>query len=123
MIRKKVFVFFTALTLAACNGTLNEDNVILINAFHVSPGQEEAALSAWRKARDFLKDQPGYLGTRLHQNIDRQGEFYFVNVARWRSAADFHAAIARMHIALPDNRVPGVSAHPGLFRMMPEESR
>lgn len=123
MIRKKVFIFFTILALGACSRTPDGEKVILINAFRVPPGQEEAALAAWRKARDFLKDQPGYLDTRLHRNLDHQGEFHFINIAHWRSATDFHAATARMRATLPDNRVPGVSAHPGLFRIMTEESR
>lgn len=123
MIRKKAFLFAFTLLLAACQQVPDSENVILINAFHVAPGQEDAALAAWRKARDFLQTQPGYLDTRLHKNLDREGEFLFVNIARWQSAEDFHAATARMREALPDNRVPGVRAHPGLFQWMTEESR
>ncbi|MDO5090388.1 MAG: antibiotic biosynthesis monooxygenase family protein [Cardiobacteriaceae bacterium] len=123
MIRKKASLFVLASLLAACHQAPADENVILINAFRVAPGQEDAALAAWRKARDFLQTQPGYLDTRLHKNLDPEGEFLFVNIARWQSVEDFHAATARMRQALPDNRVPGVHAHPGLFQWMAEESR
>lgn len=121
MIRKKAFLFAITWILIACHRPQN--NVVLINAFQVDPGQEDAALAAWRKARDFLKHQPGYIDTRLHKNLDLEGEFLFINIARWQSAEDFYAAIARMRQALPDNRVPGVRAHPGLFQLITKESQ
>ena len=48
-----------------------QNSVVLINTFEVPQGKEAEALASWQKARDFLKTQPGYIATRLHQNIDR----------------------------------------------------
>jgi heme-degrading monooxygenase HmoA len=68
------------------------DPVILINSFEVPAADADAFVSAWEKARDYLRSQPGYLDTVLHQAITPGAEFQFVNVARWRTAEDFIAA-------------------------------
>lgn len=129
-IQKKVVVtvvaVLTALSLTACVGGKNwqekraewENSVVLINAFEVPRGKEAEALASWQRSRDFLKSQPGYIGTRLHRNIDPDGKFHLVNVARWRSAADFKAATEKMRQALPDNQVEGVKFYPGLFTVI-----
>lgn len=44
------------------------------------------------EARDYLRTQPGYIDTVLHQALTPDAEFQFVNVARWRTAEDFTAA-------------------------------
>jgi len=95
-----------------------QNSVVLINPFEVPQGKEAETLAAWQKSRDFLKTQPGYISTRLHQNIDPNGKYHFVNVARWRSAEEFKAATAKMHQALPDNKPEGVTASPGLFKVI-----
>ncbi|WP_128581684.1 antibiotic biosynthesis monooxygenase family protein [Neisseria flavescens] len=95
-----------------------QNSVVLINTFEVPQGKEAEALAAWQKARDFLKTQPGYISTRLHQNIDPNGKYHLVNVARWRSAEDFKATAAKMNQALPNNKPEGVTASPGLFKVI-----
>ena len=65
-----------------------------------------------------MKTQPGYIATRLHQNIDPNGKYHLVNVARWRNMEDFKAATAKMRQALPDNMPEGVTASPGLFKVI-----
>ena len=92
--------------------------MVLINTFSVPTGKESAALASWQKARDFLQTQPGYLGTRLHQNLAPNGTYHLVNVARWQSAEDFKAATEKIRAALPNNQVEGVIAQPGLFKVI-----
>lgn len=94
------------------------NSVVLINTFEVPQGKEAETFAAWQKARDFLKNQPGYIGTRLHQNIDPNGKYHLVNIARWHSTEDFQAATAKMRQALPDNMSKGVTASPGLFKVI-----
>jgi antibiotic biosynthesis monooxygenase len=124
-----ITVGLAALTLTAvalgrdrhphCDGPSTQKNaVVLINTFSVPAGKEAAALASWQKARDFLQTQPGYLGTRLHQNLDPNGTYHLVNVARWQSAEAFKAATEKMRAALPDNQVEGVIAQPGLFKVI-----
>lgn len=120
-----------ALTLSAAGCTANakghqwrekreafQNSVVLINTFEVPQGKEAETLESWKKSRDFLKTQPGYISTRLHQNIDPNGKYQYVNVARWKSAEDFQAAAAKMRQALPDNKPEGVTASPGLFKVI-----
>lgn len=95
-----------------------QNSVVLINTFEVPAGKEDEALAMWQKARDYLAKQDGYIGTALHQNLDPEGRFHFVNIARWRSAEDFNRAIANMRRDLPDNQVAGVKATPSLFKIV-----
>lgn len=69
--------------------------VVLINAFEVPVGDDEAFLSGWQRARDFLSTQPGYLGVALHRSLAGDAEFRFVNVAHWASREDFLAAVGQ----------------------------
>ena len=66
--------------------------LILINAFEVPPGADEAFLHAWDRARDFLRTQPGYVSTALHQSIAPQADFRFINAGQWASVVEFRAA-------------------------------
>jgi len=68
------------------------DEVVLINAFEVPARDAETFIAAWEKTRDYLRTQPGYVDTALHRAITPETEFAFVNIARWRTAADFAAA-------------------------------
>lgn len=122
MIRKIILSLALISALGACSNHV-EPPVVLINAFTVTAGQEAQALAAWRASRDFLSTQPGYLSTHLHQNIDENGEFQLVNIAYWRSASDFNAAIARMRQVLPHPLPQGVQAHPGLYRLIEEDQQ
>jgi heme oxygenase (mycobilin-producing) len=92
--------------------------VVLINAFEVPAASAEAFIAAWERTRDYLKTQPGYVDTTLHQALAPDAEFLFVNVARWRTAEDlltatrgqgFREAAAGMQDARP---------HPALYRVV-----
>jgi Antibiotic biosynthesis monooxygenase len=49
--------------------------VILINAFEVPSDQAEQFIAAWEKTRDYLRSQPGYIDTTLHQAPHRGRRF------------------------------------------------
>ena len=66
--------------------------LVLINVFEVPAGEAEQFIAAWEKMRDYLKSQPGYIDTALHQAIAPDADFQFVNVAHWRTAEEFLAA-------------------------------
>ena len=57
--------------------------VVLINAFEVPMGEDEAFLRGWEAARDVMQRQAGYVSTRLHQSLDPTARFRFINVAEW----------------------------------------
>jgi len=79
--------------------TIKSEPVVLINAFEVPEGSDEAFLQAWARARAFLSTQHGYLSTRLHRSIAPGADFRFVNVALWQSPQDFRAATSRPEFA------------------------
>lgn len=55
--------------------------VTLINPFEVSEGQEEQFLKEWTEAAEVLRQEPGFLSTRLHKSLNPQAKFRFINVA------------------------------------------
>lgn len=94
--------------------------VVLINPFIVPEGKEADALVFWETARDFLQEQPGYVSTNLHQQLNKS-KYTFVNVAVWESEKDFKSATGKMReyfmkegIRAPD----GVKNDPALYKVV-----
>jgi len=74
---------------------MNEQTVVLINAFEVPSGADDAFLAGWERAHDFLLSQPGYRSSQLHKSVELGADFRYVNVAVWDSEDAFRAATAR----------------------------
>jgi heme-degrading monooxygenase HmoA len=69
-------------------------SVTLINPFEVPEGtDDEEFLGGWQRAADYLREQPGFLGSRLHRALAPDARFRFINVAEWASPQDFQAAV------------------------------
>ena len=64
--------------------------VILVNIFQVAEADVPALLKAWEADANWMKQQPGYISTQLHQGIG--GSTAFMNYAIWESVAHFRAA-------------------------------
>lgn len=64
--------------------------VILVNIFNVAESDIPGLLKAWEDDANWMKMQPGYISTQLHQGI--AGSTVFMNYAVWESAALFSAA-------------------------------
>ena len=64
--------------------------VILVNVFQVAEADIPALLKAWEADANWMKQQPGYISTQLHQGIG--GSTAFMNYAIWESVAHFRAA-------------------------------
>src|SRR5919202_4232442 len=93
--------------------------VVLINAFELPPEEaDERFLDAWKPSRDFMAERPGFLDTALHRSLEPDVEFRFVNVARWRSPAEFQAAVADP--GFPGRGMPW-RAHPSLYQVIAED--
>jgi heme-degrading monooxygenase HmoA len=90
---------------------------ILINAFELRPRDDERFLTGWERARDALRGQDGYLGTRLHRALSSQTHFRFVNVASWTDASAFLAARQRPEFQRASNSIP-FPAHPALYEAL-----
>ena len=97
---------------------MNAEPVVLINAFEVPEGADEAFLEAWERARAFLATQEGYLSTSLHRSLSPSADFRFVNVAVWRSPQAFRAATAQPGFT---NATFPFPSHPALYEVIRED--
>lgn len=69
-------------------------SVILINPFEVPDGtNDEDFLRGWERAADYMRQQPGFVSTRLHRALRPDARFRFVNLAEWESPQDFQSAV------------------------------
>ena len=99
-----IFVMLsTAILLSGCMAKYSkykkmqvEDHIVLINPFTVPEGKMEESIVFWEKARDYLKEQPGYVSTKLHKSLKPDATFELINVAVWESTEDFIAATQKM---------------------------
>ena len=94
------------------------DPVTLINAFEVPREDAERFIAAWEGTRDYLKSQPGYVDTALHQAVTPNADFQFVNIGRWQSAEDFRAATQSPGFRESAASLAGYRPHPGLYRVV-----
>ncbi len=103
------------------NPSKSEAEVTLINVFEVPEGALEETIEMWARGRDFLKTQPGYVSTALHQSIAPEARFALINIAIWESAAAFYAASAEMHAAGAAPQIEGLTFTPGLYTVVARE--
>jgi heme-degrading monooxygenase HmoA len=69
-------------------------SVVLINPFEVPEGtDDEEFLRGWERAAEYMRQQPGFLSSRLHRALASDARFRFINVAEWASPQDFQAAV------------------------------
>ncbi len=95
------------------------ESVVLINPFEVAIGQDEEFLAGWREAADYLREQDGFISTRLHASLGPDARFRFVNVAVWRSPEHFRRAVGTEAFARIARSMPFAN-FPGLYRIAAE---
>ena len=61
-------------------------SITLIRLFTVAATDDEPFIAAWERARQILREQPGYLDSSLHGAIDSAASFRFIEIAHWASA-------------------------------------
>ncbi len=92
-------------------------NVILINPFEVPAGKDEEFLKGWEAARDYMKQQKGYVSTALHRSLDPKARFRFINVAEWESPEDFQAALNNPEFATMRDSTP-FAHYPSVYEVI-----
>lgn len=97
---------------------MNAEPVVLINAFEVPEGEDEAFLEGWERSRAFLATQQGYISTRLHRSLSPSADFRWVNVAVWQSPQAFQAATAQPGFTSAAVPFP---FHPALYEVVRED--
>ena len=132
MIRGKHFIFAVVLlmgTLVALQqiraekegkSAIKGEPVVLINMFTVPPNKLDDAIVLWEAGRDFLKHQPGYISTNLHQSLSSDAKYLLINVAKWESVETYQAANKKMHDNSILPRVEGVIPQPALYKVIRE---
>ncbi|MEM7211185.1 MAG: antibiotic biosynthesis monooxygenase [Pseudomonadota bacterium] len=89
---------------------------MLINTF-AEPIErlKKKAIAIWEMASEFLREQPGYVSTKLHQLPSPEARYLMVNVAQLESAQAFRSAtgLMRKQAILP--RIEGAVPDPGLY--------
>lgn len=98
----------------------NKKNTVLINPFEVPKGKLEASIKYWEACRDFLKTQPGYISTKLHQSIKDDAKFELINVAVWESPKAFTDAMQKMMKQPEIIPVKGLKPTPSLYTVIRE---
>lgn len=92
----------------------DQSPVVLVNIFQVAEADIPALLEAWAQDAAWMKQQPGYISTQLHQGI--AGSTVFMNYAVWESVAHFRAAFSHPDFKQALEQYPSsVVASPHLF--------
>jgi heme oxygenase (mycobilin-producing) len=99
---------------------MNPQSVVLINAFEVPEGEDDAFLAGWERQREFLGAQEGYRSTRLHRSLSPNANFRFVNVARWESQQAFRDATSQPEFR---NAPVPFTFHASLYEVVREDER
>ncbi|MFD9700951.1 antibiotic biosynthesis monooxygenase family protein [Lentzea sp. NPDC059081] len=90
-----------------------------MNGFTVPPEVDDDFLAAWRGTIDHFASAPGFVQARLHRNTGlNDTTFQYVNIALWEDAESYRAVFRDFVPA--GQRIPGVTAHPGLFDVLVE---
>src|SRR5271168_3968770 len=92
----------------------NQSPVVLVNIFQVAEADIPALLKAWAEDGEWMKRQPGFISTQLHQGI--AGSTVFLNYAVWESVALFRAAFSHPEFKAALSHYPASAiASPHLF--------
>jgi heme-degrading monooxygenase HmoA len=94
--------------------TADQPTVVLVNLFKVAEADLPALLQAWEADALWMKRQPGFISTQLHQGI--AGSTLLMNYAVWESVAHFRAAFNDPEFKQSLERYPtSTVASPHLF--------
>ena len=64
-----------------------------------------------------MKQQPGFIDTKLHRNLKEDGKYQYINVAHWKSATAFRNAQSNVEIV--EQRLD-IRAIPDLYGVVAE---
>jgi heme-degrading monooxygenase HmoA len=92
----------------------DQSPVILVNIFRVAEADIPALLEAWAQDATWMKRQPGFISTQLHQGI--AGSTVLMNYAVWESVAHFRTAFNNPEFKQAmEQYPPSTVASPHLF--------
>lgn len=91
-----------------------KSTVVLINPFSVPKGREEEFIKMWNETAERMKNEPGFIETKLHRSLDPDARFQFINIAHWESQEAWQAAVSKVRIS--EQHLP-IEANPALYRV------
>lgn len=98
-IRKSMPAKFTANKFTVCNshdisnGVKDKSNMVLVDVVEVEPERMKGYKEMWDRAKDYMKNKPGFVSADLHVNQSQDTPIKYINIAEWRSAEEFEAAL------------------------------
>ena len=93
----------------------DEGPIVLINVFNVASEDKDALMEAWAHDAEFMKAQPGYISTQLHDGL--AGSSTLLNYAIWQDVASFRAAFTHPEFQRRIQAYPkSAVASPHLFK-------
>jgi heme-degrading monooxygenase HmoA len=93
---------------------VDQSPVVLVNIFQVAEAEIPSLLKAWAEDASWMKRQPGFISTQLHQGI--AGSTVLMNYAVWESVAHFRAAFNHPEFKQSLEKYPASTvASPHLF--------
>ena len=98
---------------------MHEESTVLINRFEVKDQQQFVDL--WQEANEYLKQQDGYIYTRLHQNKKKPGEW--INYALWENPVLFQKAVnSPGFLAIKTKfKKSGIKPQPALYQIKQQD--
>ena len=89
-----------------------------IVAYEVAAEDSERFLDSWDRAIGFLREQPGFNSTALHQAASANPDFRFVNISCWDSADAFRAAIKSREYEEASGRLDAFPIHAAVYEVI-----
>lgn len=101
------------------------NTVTLINPFQVNTDQEQVFFNAWKAVHEYMKQQPGFIETKLHRSLDNDGtnQIYFINIAIWESKEAFLAVVRSTEFQTLSKAVLTFSLGPKLYEVFYEDRK
>ncbi|MDQ6727311.1 MAG: antibiotic biosynthesis monooxygenase [Actinomycetota bacterium] len=91
---------------------------IVIVAYEVTHEDSKRFLDSWEKANGFLKKQPGFVSTDLHQAVSANPGFRFVNVSHWESDDAFRTATQSPDFQAASGRLETFPIHAAAYEVV-----
>lgn len=86
--------------------------VTLVNLFCVSDEMESKFIESWHKTAEQMEQQPGFIDSTLHRNLEWDKTYQYINVAHWESSDAFREAQQAVDIC---EKKVDIEAHPALY--------
>lgn len=90
----------------------------VIVSYEVAHEDRERFLDSWDMANSFLKGQPGFLSTALHQAVSANPDFRFVNVSTWESDEAFRNATQSQDFRDASGRLAPFPIHASAYEVI-----